>query len=237
MKPVTTWPNHPSVNIDSRVILEAKMTLVASHVSLLTAFEPGLPEDFVVTTIQGEKVVTEALGDLICPYRCSLYLHATFAPRVFTTEEVNRCVDIYRLVLRKATDYEHMNDARLDVYWNQPYPKGSYYGKVCRRRRVIADSMLYMRKVLLPCYDIDRQEEDGWEEGSENYPAFTLKELIEDDAKYQQFLAFWTNAQGFEDTCAAIRTACPSLPRDVINHILTILPEPDRLLSRLSDVE
>ena len=118
---------HP-VNLDSYVLLEAKMALVAAHVSLITAHEPGLPEDFVVTTIQRDQVVTETLGDLICPYRCSLYLHATFAPCVFTTEEVDRCVEIFQLVLRKATDYDFMNDSRVDVFWagaSRPHGHGA----------------------------------------------------------------------------------------------------------------
>lgn len=234
MKPVTDWKPSDVIDRDIVAVAQNLLPFQASTPALVSPFTPGTPNDFVVYHltyhrvirrevmhhVTGHSVIREALGDLVCHYRCALYLHATFAPRMFSVAEVDRCVHIYRLVLRKATDYEHINDAKVDVYWNQPYPKGCNYGTSMRSRRVIARSLLYMPKVRIPCYDVDRQEEEGWSDANVNYPAFTLKELLEDDTKYEVFLHFWNSVPGFEDVFQALRDVCPQLPRDIVHMIM-----------------
>lgn len=192
-----------------------------SQVSLHSVFAPGKPEELTIATIRAGIVCHENIGHIISLYQCALYLHATFDPKTFSIEEVQRCYDIYRLAIAKATDHEYMNATRLDVYWNNPYPAGHLYGTVCRSRSDIAKSMLKMPMIRFPCYNVDYQGRPGWPEDTKKFPAFTLEELLKDDHKYEIFKAFWRSAPGFQETFDAINDSFPARPpRDIVYLII-----------------
>lgn len=166
----------------------------------------------------------EDIGDVLNLQTCHAYLKKTYPQRRFSKPEIQRCFDIFLAAIRKTTHVEGMTDLRMDVCYNHYY---KHYGTFVFSRHNQLEYMFNSQLALFACYDINTQTENGWkawpnERGSltKVWQCFTLKELIENDEKYELFRQFWDNLPDFQQTYDTLREY---FPKDIIQLIINHL--------------
>lgn len=166
------------------------------------------------------KMVQENVGHLLNHEQCTAFLKRTYPFKTFTPAEIRRCYNVLLVVTRKATQIDGMTAKRLDVCFEHYYTNhGSFTQSRCNLLLMIFGANM----PLFVCYDIDNDEASGWPEGrnaKSEWPSFTLKELLEDDEKYNVFRSIWDAVPDFEQTYCQLRAV---FPKDVIEVIVKFL--------------
>ncbi len=199
--------------------------------TLTTLYIRGNANDFCISYLVRRKkkltndrlplaVVTESIGDLLCLRRCCIYLHHTFPDRDFTHHEVEKCMQIFYLVLQSATFHEQMDENRLDICFED---YNDNFGIFDNSRKKLLKFMFNTPKLLFPCYNINRQGEPDWlKEKKVKYPEYTLEELLDNEWKYIDFCKYWCNLPNYE-RCRDALVEVSGLTKDCVGHIYSML--------------
>ena len=175
-------------------------------------------------------VVREDVGYLLNLRSCENYLQITYPYKKFTSQDIQRCYDIFLLALQKTTHVERMTENRTDICYNKYYINS---GTFRESRKSVLKVMFRSSLLLFCCYDVDDDVDDDddcidktWphSRGSTitEFPSFTLKELLENDEKYKIFRQFWNGLPDFVSSYKIFRNYF-HLPHDVINLIMKFL--------------
>ncbi len=154
-------------------------------------------------------VVTENIGNQLNLKRCSLYLQLWYEDYV-SQENILRCYNIFKLVAKKGTSCESMEDEddNMDFYRESYWEKsGTFF--ISRKDYIY----LLFRNVNLRfvCYDIDT-EVDGSKRRK-----FTLRELLTNEEKYRYFYEYWNNLPDYETIRYLLLEVLPN--KDVVDMI------------------
>lgn len=183
-------------------------------------------EDELYLTVRQEKI-----GDKLSKRRCALYLHSQFPNKSFSETEIQRCYNIFLLVVRNCTYYDFMTDYRTDFGYEDYHLN---HGVFTRERSSLVESFFQTKRCLFLCYNMNRQDEKDYKDFAEvnqslpdkllnptfmKYPVFSLRELLESDIAYEIFYKYWNGLPNYEKTMAVLKEY--GLTRDTINLIFT----------------
>lgn len=204
---------------------ELRREIASSNLAALSAWSPGAPDDFVVSYVKGDRIVSPKMGAALSLQRCSHWLSFKYPNKLFTIFEVQRCYEILCLVLKKANHIECMSDTRTDVCWDN---HDTYlirdYLTFTTGRFTSLKLILEAEQAVFMCYDVNRQEEPEWSPDNPDYPYFTLKHLLENDESYKIFQNFWETIPTFEQVEQVL---LKFFPRDIVHCIILISLQKD----------
>lgn len=162
----------------------------------------------------------EEIGDIFNRHNVAIYLEKFLPSEKFTIDDIELCYYIMSLLIQKSTHVECMENDRTDfchddcgVGENKArylVPSGSKNG-----RRSDVDLMFRTKNIHIPCYGLDRQDEDDWK----SLPAFFLVELLRDKKKLRIFFDYWNTVPDYSSVYRILNTGL-NLPPDICDLIL-----------------
>lgn len=144
-----------------------------------------------------DEIQTLDCANVVNRKRCAVYLYHMFPHRDFSIDQVERCFSIMRLVTRKMT---------------AAYPLGGSQVHIQHRHECFSlpqslESMvfgIFQRQHIL--IQLSSDEDD----------LCSLKEVIEEDEKYQRFCDEWNNFISFDCLFRALQS---SLPTELVHKV------------------
>lgn len=151
-------------------------------------------------------VVTEKLGDMLSMRRCWLHLHSVFPDLDFAEDSVARCLYIFRLVTKRATNF-----TSCGVYYEPDYEHITPGIFLVKREEIV--KALFKKELWVRCT-------------GPGDLGFSLLELIQNDTAFQIFSECW-NLLPDHEQC---RNVLAPLSRDVLNYIFQNFMPIDHLM-------
>ena len=205
-----------------------------------SCYSPKAPETFKITYLKPifhqpshtgggrttkVEVVTECVGDLLNHYRCALYLHFRYPTKSFTCEEVERCLEILSLAVRKTTHIEWMEENIFNICYDTYYVN---YGTFSYKRRMAIGDIMNpsLKRLNFACYNVNRQDEPEWsnkETRQQLYPEFTFEQLMQNDEDFQIYKRFWKSIPDHQMVRNILQIW---FPKDIINKIICYTVKP-----------
>jgi hypothetical protein len=140
-------------------------------------------------------VVTEKLGDMLSMRRCWLHLHSVFPDLDFAEDSVARCLYIFRLVTKRATNF-----TSCGVYYEPEYEHITPGIFLVKRKEIV--KALFKKELWVRC-------------PGPGDLGFSLLELLQNDTAFQIFSECWNSLPDHEHC----RKVLAPLSRDVLNYI------------------
>ena len=155
------------------------------------------------------SVVTENIGNQLNLRRCSFYLQLWY-PDHTSEQDVLKCYNIFKLVTKKGTTCEYMEDKddNTDFYRDSFCEKA---GTFFTSRKDYVYLLFSNVNLRFACYDIDTEDDPR------KRRKFTLLELLTNDENYQYFYEYWNNLPDYETIRNLLLKVLPN--KDVVDMI------------------
>lgn len=147
--------------------------------------------------------------------RCAIYLHYVFPYRLFSTEEVERCYQIFQLLACKSNALNVISDTANEIHYGDCYP---FPGLKINLIEKVIEFMYQSRVLCIHCYDT--RDEVEQRHGNPHRPVFSLKGLLQNNEAFEVFKTFWENIPDHQDVRDILRW---HFPEEVIDMICTAI--------------